>query len=789
MSSTTPLTEEIASYNLSLYTLLSEPSLSNLMSTLQAALRCNMRLDEILNTALTVIQQPGSELLRQITECLPRNRTLYEDIRLNQLNRVSPITALSEVFWAHLQDVSVEELWTDGKRILSVQQYVRYVEECKNESSQSLLSAEVSEAIKIAAYASADRDHRISEKSNRLASVALEHGYQYVPWGVFVNEYITECPELLTGVRCLSRLISNYFAETSEKQLRVVPESDRQTLCILFTAIARRIFGHITDAPENIPESVISFLKNSVMRSDSYATLIDRDDAKEILFDYLSLAQNIALLCAALDVDPIENNLLSEDEFSRQYFDEYPVAALYDAIVCPSTNLELLFLPPSGVKRVCKSLNRYESKSYDLFDILRFASFGIQDSERDFAAFRRFLENEFAYSNEDDEILLALNPLFDRITTLTRTWTFNLHELECLNRHTDGELISDPYVQKNIKATFAKRDEAPDLEGRLPLEWLTEYPPSIHSGHKTHPALCVVEFSNADYCVDSRPNEWFTVAASLRNYGFVESACTVVALMLLCDGKMVSAGEQSELKFRELSKLVNRLRGVPSYAIVEYALDRYKEMAQDRISVTAQAFLSDLFPRIRPPRLATVKPIRQSQLPRCPQFTHPKFDLLSELTRNALADVLEKLQSESYDSFFMAHSIVSTAGTAIEHEFRYRFSDVFKNDKVFEELSSSRIRINRKYGPEGLKAFCNILRNFHGFSEMTRAALSSYSKICALKECQDIVKAVDMLAELTNARHGQTSDFEKPSDWIGRAESVGKILLDMGLLRALCETA
>ena len=789
MSSTTPLTEEIAFYNRSLDALLSEPSLSNLMSALRAALRCNMRLDEILTTSLPVIRQPGLELLKQITKSLPQDRKFHEVIRLDQLFKVSPITALSEVFWVHLEDVSVEELWTDGKRIFSVQQYVRYVEECKDDSTQSLLSVEALEAIKNAAYASADRVCHVSVKSNRLASAALERGYRYVPWGVFVNEYISEYPELLTGVRSLSQLISNYFADSSKTQLRVLPESDRQTLCILFTAIARRIFDQITEAADDAPEDVNSFLKNSAMRGDSYAVLIDRGDANEILFDYLSLAQNIALLCAALDVDPIVNNLLSEGEFSRQYFDEYPVAELYDAIIYPSTNLELLFLPPSGAKRVCESLNPYESKSYDLFDILRFASFGIQDSERDFAAFRTFLENRFAYSNEDDEILLALNPLFNRLTALTRTWTFNLRDLDRLNRHTDRELISDPLVQKNIKATFAKLNEVPDLASHLPLKWLTEYPPIINAGHRAHPALCVIEFSNADYCVDSRPNEWLTVAASLRNYGFVEAACTVVALMLLCDGKLVSGGGQSELKFRELSRLVRRLRGIPSFSIVEYALDRYREMTQNRISATAEAFLADLFPRNGPPRLATVKPIKPSQLLRGSQFTHPKFDSLSELTRNALADVLEKLRSESYDSFFMAHSIVSAAGTAIEHEFRDRFGDVFKNDKVFEELTSSRIRVNRKYGPDGLKAFSNILRNFHGFSETTRAALSPYSKICALKECQDIIKAIDMLAELTNARHGQTSDFEKPSDWIGRAESVEKILLDMGLLRALCETA
>lgn len=112
----------------------------------------------------------------------------------------------------------------------------------------------------------------------------------------------------------------------------------------------------------------------------------------------------------------------------------------------------------------------------------------------------------------------------------------------------------------------------------------------------------------------------------------------------------------------------------------------------------------------------------------------------------------------------------------------------FLNFSLVEELNESRIRVKHKKGPDGLKAFANIIRNFQGLSPSSQDLLLGFKSIVISNKKENFINLISRLADLSNTRHGDLSDFGA-NQWLKRIEEVRIILEDEGLLDVLCETA
>ena len=128
------------------------------------------------------------------------------------------------------------------------------------------------------------------------------------------------------------------------------------------------------------------------------------------------------------------------------------------------------------------------------------------------------------------------------------------------------------------------------------------------------------------------------------------------------------------------------------------------------------------------------------------------------------------------------------AATAVEHELRIRGNNSFSNQDLIQELTFSRIKVTRKNGPDGLKSFANIIRNYDGFEKKSKNLLIGYSPIVNSSKKDTFITLISKLADLSNTRHGNTSDFQE-NQWLNRIEEVRNILVEEKLIEILCETA
>ena len=211
---------------------------------------------------------------------------------------------------------------------------------------------------------------------------------------------------------------------------------DRRLFCVIITWIARRICSHLTKEKLIKIENIEDYLIYQKELNDSNCIYLQTENSELILFDFISTAQNIALICSSLNIDPCHNNLLSNNEFNRIYFEEFPCEKITSAIVCPNIILELGFLPPSAIVSILQNLNNYESKDYDLIDLLKHSQIEGVLIEDYLNELDEIILSRLAYECNDEVLLNDLTFLLNKITKTIKLWNFKIDDIDNLQQHT-----------------------------------------------------------------------------------------------------------------------------------------------------------------------------------------------------------------------------------------------------------------------------------------------------------------------------------------------------------------
>jgi hypothetical protein len=786
-----PIRPEIALMEDDIESLQNQPSISNLLNAIASSLKCGSSLKRVMDKAVPVIAQDPEKIIKEIKKYKNEKDKWKEIQKYDELCKLSPITALSELFWQLLNDYKTYELWTDGKRILSIDQYVKYISEEKSEeikSTSKIFSEEEVEKIRNIGYQSAIIDESIQKESNLLNDQALLHGFEYLPWGIFTNEYTKQNNELTEALSSFTKLIKEYYQEETINNLSQIKNEDSKLFCIIFTSLARRISSHLLKQPLIDIYNIEDYIAQQTEINESNCIFLEGDESEKIIFDFISTSQNIALLCSSLNIDPIENNLLSQNEFNRIYFEDFPCLKIMDAIICPNIVLETIFLPPSAILKIIKNLNRYESKDYDLIDIIKYSEIEGINTETNLYELKEFIMSNLAYECDDDSTLDGLNDLKEKIVKLIKLWNFKFEDLDILQRHTSHQLLSEIQVQEKIKIALKTSEKAKNLKHTLPLKWLKEDPPVFSICEESHPVLTVIEFCSSTRCIQSRPNEWLDISISFWEYGFKRLACAITALMLISEAKLIKLGDNAKINPHELTNFLSELKESHSFSMVEFAIELYLSITEEKISQSRYEFLIEFTKRKNALKISTVVDIKTAEKKNSAMEKYPKFNKLGKDCQDLLNPILTQLKNNDIQTIFAAQAIITGSATAVEHELRLRAKGSFLNINLVDELNESRIRVKHKKGPDGLKAFANIIRNFQGFSSSSQDLLIGFKSIVSSNKKETFISLISRLADLSNTRHGDLSDFGA-NQWLKRIEEIRIILEDEGLLAVLCETA
>ena len=257
-----PIRPEIAQFEEYIENLKVQPSISNLLKAINFSFKCGSGLTQVFNNFIPVLNQDPNELISEIKKYRTGDEEWSEIKKYRDLLDIYPVIALSELFWKILNNFQTEELWTDGKRILNIDQYTTNINEEEQENTpKSTLSEDERNIIRNLGYQSAVIEESNKKDSNLLYKESLSAGFQHLPWGVFSLNYINQNTELKDGLNNFTKIIDEYFKEEEKIILPLMKSIDKRLFCVIFTCIARRICSHLTKEKlikiENIEDYLI----------------------------------------------------------------------------------------------------------------------------------------------------------------------------------------------------------------------------------------------------------------------------------------------------------------------------------------------------------------------------------------------------------------------------------------------------------------------------------------------------------------------------------------------------
>lgn len=788
MNKTYDINDAVRAYRETLSSLEESPNFFTLMSAITAALDANVGLSKVLDLAQPVPAKRYYLGEIKFPTYLSNSYSRPEFRRLESLSGISTLVAISEALWQLLEPWSLEEIWSDEKCLYSVRQFVKYSPFDAPTSLPSQLSSDQSSTLQEAGYMWAKAEGKLMSQSKRLSDAARSEGHPYVPWAIFVKEFLVDEPGFSADLADFSSLIGTYYQPQPNAVRKSLREEDRLALCKLYGGLMRVALYENLSVPIDEDSTLQSFIYPTVGIRDLHANTAT--DSSTSIFDCFLCIQNLLTLSACLDVDPLDHGLVTESEFKREHFEDYTATPLQDEIIVPSIFLELVFLPPTAANRVFQVWSPYEGKKFDALSVLRWANFGVIDDRLDDDSFRHLLTEHLCYFNQDEEALQFLSPMLERLETLVGSWVFPLQSLDKLNQHCEGALFIDANVQANLLEALRSQEVHCEFKDFLPSSWLEgEDPPILEITEQMHPALAALPSMNAHRCVASRPDEWLPVVESFLNYGFFKAGATLLSLALVSQGKLNRFGTPDPFDHHRLSRIIHSFTPILFQSKISFALSLYIRLSGDRLVLPVRELFLDLFvtePRLERKnliRLAGHEPIKRVN------EQDGKLRGFSPMPRELLLEVLDQLGDDRYDRIFNAFAIVANAALALENELRIRLGGRWREDVVRDELANARIGFNPKNGPEGLKSFANLLRNYEGFTDTTKTALSGLGSLALHQRAGEVVNALGRVADISNTRHGNVKDFETSKQVIGRADEVRKIFLESDFLILMDGTA
>jgi len=781
MNKTYDINDAVRAYREALSLLEQSPNLFTLIGAIKSALDANVGLGKVLDLAQPVPARRYCLGELKFPTPLSNSYSWAEFRRLESLSRISTLVSISEALWQLLEPWNLEEVWSDEKCLYSVRQFVKYSIFDAPGSLPSTLSSEQRSAAREAGYMWAKADEELRSESKRLSDAARSEGYPYVPWAIFVKEFLVDEPGFSVDLADFSSLVATYYQPQPNAVRKSLREEDRLAFCKLYGGLMRIVLYENLRAPIGEGDTLENFIHPTVGIRDLHATAAT--DSSISIFDCFLCIQNLLILSACLDVDPLDHGLVTESEFKREHFEDYTATPLQDEIIVPSIFLELVFLPPTAANRVFQVWTPYEGKKFDALPVLRWANFGVIADRLDDDRFLHSLTEHLCYFNDDEEALQFLSPMLERLQTLVGSWVFPLQTLDKLDQHCERRLLDDIDVQANIKEALRSQEVHCEFEDFLPSSWLEgEYPPILEITEQMHPALAVLPSMNAHRCVASRPDEWLAVVETFLNYGFFRAGATLLSLALVAQGKLNRFGFPDPFDHHRLSRIAHSFAPPLFQSKISFALSLYIQLSDERLVLPVRELFLDLI--AAEPRLERKTLIRLTKQEPTKRVVEQDGRLrgFSPMPRELLLEVLDQLGDGRYDRIFNASAIVANAAMALENELRIRLGDNWRGDVVRDELLNARIGFNSKNGPEGLKSFANLLRNYQGFTDTTKVALSGLASLALNQRAEEVVAALVTVADISNTRHGNVKDFETSKQVIARADEVRKIFLESDFL-------
>ena len=275
---------------------------------------------------------------------------------------------------------------------------------------------------------------------------------------------------------------------------------------------------------------------------------------------------------------------------------------------------------------------------------------------------------------------------------------------------------------------------------------------------------------------------------SFSTYGFKRIACAITALMLISEAKLIQIGDNARINPHKLSNYLNQIHSINSFSMVEYSIDLYLELTKNKIPQSRYELLIDYYKPKLESKISQVLELKINTPKNILSEKYPNSFKLAKISQELLNTTLIQLSNNDAINIFSAQAIIMGAATAVEHELRIRGNDSFSNQDLIQELTFSRINVTRKNGPDGLKSFANIIRNYDGFEKKSKNLLIGYSPIVNSSKKDTFITLISKLANLSNTRHGNTSDFNE-NQWLNRIKEIRNILVEEKLIEILCETA
>lgn len=792
MNKTYVINDEVKAYQDAVASLGENPNLFTLISAIKSAFDANVALSNVVDLVGQLPAERFSLGDMNFIMHLSINYKLPERLKLESLSKISSLAAISEVLWQLLEPWNLEEIWSDKGCLYSINQFAKYSSsDAPKIIAPTSSPSEMSDASKFGYKWAKEKEELISQsQSKELSDVSRASGYPYVPWAIFIKEFLDEEYRLSDDLKRLSSLIETYYLPQPSPVKKPLRTEDRLSFCKLYGGILRIALYENLRLPIGQDNTFDRFICFAVGIKDLHADAKAVKGSSASLFDYFLCIQNLLILCACLDVDPLVNKFVTEAELKREHFKDYTAGQLENVIIEPSLFLELVFLPPTAALRVFEVWNPYEGEEFDASTVLSVANFGVEALEVDYDRFHSSLNEHLCYSNEDEKAVEFFSPLQQRVENLVGSWVFPLRILDELNKHCKFNLLTDVNVRANIKHALREQEVACEFKETLPSSWLgCEFPPYLDVSEDMHPMLAALPTININSHIRSRPNEWLVVVESFINYGFLKPGATLLSLALISQGKLNRHGTRDPFDHHRLSKIVRSFSPALFRSRISHALNLYIKLSGDCLLLPVQELISDLVSSDSRGERKNYLALVQSEQIEVEHELDGKISKFSFGSREMLRGVVVRLGEKRYDRIFDANAIVLNFATAIENELRTRLGNDWKKDNVRDELTRAPIGFDYKKGPAGLKCFANILRNFKGFQEVTKTALKGLSPLANHNKCDDVIAKLKEIAELSNTRHGNPKDFNNNKQVTGRADHVRKILFESDFLSCFSETA
>ena len=269
-----PIRPEIAQFEEYIENLKVQPSISNLLKAINVSFKCGSGLTQVFNNFIPVLNQDPNELITEIKKYRTGDEEWNEIKKYRDLLDISPVIALSELFWKILHNFQTEELWTDGKRILNIDQYTTNINEEEQENTpKSTLSEDERNIIRNLGYQSAVIEESNKKDSNLLYKESMKN--------------INQNTELKDGLNNFTKIIEEYFKEEEKIILPLMKSIDKRLFCVIFTCIARRICSHLTKEKLIKIENIEDYLIYQKELNDSNCIYLQTENSELILFDFI----------------------------------------------------------------------------------------------------------------------------------------------------------------------------------------------------------------------------------------------------------------------------------------------------------------------------------------------------------------------------------------------------------------------------------------------------------------------------------------------------------------------